>query len=150
MKKIERLQVVSRLTDLEIAWIAGLVEGEGCFIISGAGNGTPTIRVAMTDEDVVDKLRHMWGYTNNTQVTAAKLSTYRNQKLGFKKTVHSAYIYGEPALVVMQRILPHMGLRRRAKIEEILVRFKYGTAPQGGARVKAGSWMTALMNHKTG
>ena len=39
-----------KLTDAEWAWIAGLIEGEGCI---GIYQDTPTFVIQMTDEDVI-------------------------------------------------------------------------------------------------
>jgi hypothetical protein len=49
------------LNDLELGWVAGLIEGEGSFTVkkSKRKNGyscQPQLRVSMTDEDVVRKL----------------------------------------------------------------------------------------------
>ncbi len=37
------------MTDLDIAWLAGLLEGEGSFWF----NGSPRVKVAMTDQDIM-------------------------------------------------------------------------------------------------
>jgi len=48
------------LSDVDCAWVAGLLEGEGCFHISKPGPNRPTgqllIKCAMTDQDTVQKL----------------------------------------------------------------------------------------------
>ena len=46
----------------EIAWLGGLLEGEGCFLLSSKRQ--PSIRLKMTDEDTVVKVADMW----NTRV----------------------------------------------------------------------------------
>ncbi len=46
----------------EIAWLGGLLEGEGCFLLSSKWH--PSIRLKMTDEDTVVKVATMW----NTRV----------------------------------------------------------------------------------
>lgn len=41
----------------DIYWLAGLLEGEGCFHLDRIrGTPVPTIRVKMTDRDVVQKV----------------------------------------------------------------------------------------------
>ena len=48
-----------------LAWLAGLLEGEGCFTINwNAGRGYPVIYVTMCDQDVVDRAGAMLGATN--------------------------------------------------------------------------------------
>lgn len=46
------------MNDLELAWVAGLLEGEGCFTVKGnAGiKRNIAVRCQMTDKDVLDRL----------------------------------------------------------------------------------------------
>ena len=48
------------MTDLEIAWIAGILEGEGCFTCD---TKTTRLRVqcVMTDKDIIDRLHNIVG-----------------------------------------------------------------------------------------
>lgn len=41
------------MDQVDIAWVAGILEGEGSFDFRGRIKGYPAIRVAMADEDVV-------------------------------------------------------------------------------------------------
>lgn len=43
------------MTIAEIAWLGGLLEGEGCFI-SGSTSACPRIILQMSDKDVVDRV----------------------------------------------------------------------------------------------
>lgn len=56
------------LSDVQIAWIAGLLEGEGTFNIDSRSQTrfkdstappSPTLKLSMTDQDVVDKFAVM-------------------------------------------------------------------------------------------
>ena len=52
------------LSELELGWFAGLIEGEGCFIIKKGKkkNGLsciPAVRVVSTDGDVIDRLHKL-------------------------------------------------------------------------------------------
>jgi hypothetical protein len=57
------------MTKTEIAWLSGLLEGEGCFVLKWRGKGrrgtelypSVEIRLAMTDEDVVRRAYEMAG-----------------------------------------------------------------------------------------
>ena len=40
------------ITTIEIAWVAGILEGEGTFCMN---NNSPRLAIAMTDLDVVEK-----------------------------------------------------------------------------------------------
>lgn len=48
-------------TDAEIAWAAGLFEGEGCFHITKTpwGSKVPTLSIQMTDRDVLEKFQRI-------------------------------------------------------------------------------------------
>ena len=49
------------MTELDIAWLAGLLEGEGCFRINtrkrdnGTINYYPQLILKMTDEDIIKR-----------------------------------------------------------------------------------------------
>lgn len=42
-----------KILHLDLQWLAGLLEGEGCFQYNG--KPTPSIVVQMTDKDVINK-----------------------------------------------------------------------------------------------
>jgi hypothetical protein len=108
------------LTEPQIAWIAGLLEGEGYFGIDQRSSkryanskspASPFIKIAMVDEDVI-----------------ARLSTYLDKPCylptrltGKGKQVYQLHI-GEKQKVLwlLQRIRPYMGERRGAKVDECL------------------------------
>lgn len=102
----------------QLAWLAGYLEGEGCFRIGAIGRskhrprstGTPTVKVAATDWDVVVKAATLMG-------CEAK-RTNRQTVVG--KLVFTAEIHGDRALALMQMLLPHMCERRTGKIRDIL------------------------------
>lgn len=106
------------MTPTEIAWLAGLLEGEGSF-----GNYSKKtmvdlrVQLAMGDLDVVEKAAAVVG--------GAPIYTYdRKGQKGFRdhhKPQHKITLRGYQAARVMQAILPYMGRRRSEKIEELLV-----------------------------
>ena len=91
----------------DLYWIAGLLEGEGCFSIS---RNTPAIIVGMTDEDVVKSVCDTWG------------STLRGPKRmkGSRKDVWVTSIHGSNAVGWMQTLFKLLGRRRQTRIREIL------------------------------
>lgn len=101
----------------EIIWLAGLLEGEGCFYMdrqlsrSGSGEYTrcPKISVGMIDQDVIAHAARLFG----TKVHAAK--PYREDK-----RIYTASAYGLKAVWLMRAVLPWMGARRSEKISEVL------------------------------
>lgn len=97
------------MTEIELAWLAGLLEGEGCFSFRNDRN-LPVVEVKMTDLDVVNRVAMLMGRTV-TPIPAKQdgwLPQYR------------ARIQGDPARDLMRALLPHMGQRRAARIEELL------------------------------
>jgi hypothetical protein len=48
------------ITDAEVAWIAGILEGEGCWTTKN-GRATWWISVRMTDRDIVERLATLTG-----------------------------------------------------------------------------------------
>ena len=101
-----------------IAWLAGLLEGEGSFIF-GAKKSL-IVQLQMTDGDVV-KLAHslagvgrFHGPYDNTRRTDA-----RPRKESYMWTAH-----GDVAYAVMVDVLPKMGDRRRQRILEVIALWK--------------------------
>lgn len=94
----------------DLVWLAGLLEGEGCF---DAHRGRyPRIRLAMVDRDVVGRAATLMGSSIRV--------VYRTD--GRRPTFHTE-ISGERAAQIMETLLPYMGARRSARIAEILGRY---------------------------
>jgi hypothetical protein len=98
----------------DLHWIAGLLEGEGSF---QSNRTTPVIRVAMTDEDVVRRAAVIW----RKEARCASSRTVTG------KCVWYATVNGPTAASWMMTLWPLLGARRRAKIIEVLARWR--TAP---------------------
>jgi hypothetical protein len=97
------------LTYTDIAWMAGLLEGEGCF--SGRRYRTPTrIQVCSTDKDVMDRAAELFGQKVN--------GPYRHGTN--KKFYWMVVLTGNRSIGWMMTIYPYMGVRRKAKIREIV------------------------------
>lgn len=108
------------LSEPQIAWIAGLLEGEGYFGIdkrsanrykNSKTPASPFIKIAMTDEDVIAKLSSYLGkaYYQPKRLTTTSKQVYQLH-LGEKQKL----------LWLLQKIRPYMGSRRGAKIDECL------------------------------
>ncbi len=92
------------------AWIAGLLEGEGCFYWSERQHQI-IIEVSMTDEDVLRKL-HEWSGLGNVY------GPYQKKK-GNKLVWYWKVSRFEHTPIIIKGVLPYMGERRRAKIIEL-------------------------------
>lgn len=103
-------------------WLAGLLEGEGCFDLHRSRY--PRIRLGMKDRDVVGRAATLMG--SRVRVT-------------LKPAPHAAMwhteISGAAAVSLLWTLLPHMGARRSAKIAEILGHATLTTGVTPGPRI---------------
>jgi hypothetical protein len=91
----------------EIAWAAGLFEGEGCMTVSG---GQPMMRLNSTDEDTPQRFCEI--------VAAGKVyGPYRRPPP--RKPVWIWVAYGIDAMLTVQLIGPWFGERRRRRAKEL-------------------------------
>lgn len=98
-------------------WLAGILEGEGYFGIakgistSGKFNLKPSVRVGMTDWDIILKVKDVIGYED---------IKIRERELPSGK-VHYIYdVGGKRSIDLMRLLQPLMGIRRYEAIKEIL------------------------------
>jgi len=88
----------------DIAWLAGLLEGEGCFYLAK----TPSITISMTDKDVIEKVASLF----NREI-------YLRNHLAKKKS-YEVGIYGSDAVAWMFTIYSFMKERRKERIRNIV------------------------------
>lgn len=101
-----------KLNDVQIAWLAGLLEGEASFGIDARSslrykNSTcppaPTIQLSMVDEDVIAKVAKM----------LCKDYFCPNRKTVTGKQVYKISIQSRPILTyLLPLLLPHLSQRR--------------------------------------
>lgn len=100
------------MTDLELGWLAGLLEGEGSFSCHyGQGHHNHVISLNMTDQDVVGRL-----------LTITGMGTVRPRKV--PSDCKPAWIWrvyrADHVEQLLLAVRPHMGQRRGARIDDIL------------------------------
>jgi hypothetical protein len=105
------------LGEIQTAWVAGYLEGEGCFFwitYQTEKYGPyhyPRIACSSTDRDVLEQLAE---YTGVGRV-------WGPQDRGPNKPIwHWTVSKGKEAAALMRALYPYMGQRRRAKIDEVL------------------------------
>jgi hypothetical protein len=110
----------------DIAWLAGLLEGEGSFICVKSSPTRPgnyaaiRITVQMTDEDVIQRAAQIMG----TKV-------YQRKQIEGKKTVWGTATSGSSrAAGWMMTLYSLMGKRRQARILECLQIWKEKVTPR--------------------
>ncbi len=100
------------ITSQQIYWLAGLLEGEGCFSHQA---GTPRVTINMTDKDVIENIKQRFKvgylfYRGNPE--KEKHPNYKPQ--------YSWYALGKEAIGIMLSVYTLLGKRRQEKIREIL------------------------------
>lgn len=98
------------MTERDLMWLAGYLEGEGCFRIRSVKYRSPSVLVSATDQDVVNRAALLMG--------CPSVRLRRPTITG--KAVYSTGVHGDKAIALMQALQPHMGARRRSKIAEVL------------------------------
>ncbi len=107
----------SNPTSLEIAWAAGLFEGEGCWNVYTRKSGKLQVqaRLTMTDRDVVERFASIIG-CGSTRASHTPSARARGDK-----PLTEWYVYeAERVREVIRLFLPYLGDRRRARAEEVL------------------------------
>jgi hypothetical protein len=104
---------LKELSQIEAAWLAGIIEGEGSIRIEPK-NGV-VVRLSMTDEDVVRKVSAMCGAGN-----FFPLKPHAAWKAHYKPQFRWELGRREDVVPFLQAILPHLGSRRGARVREAL------------------------------
>jgi hypothetical protein len=111
-ERISRVKEVLRHIGLDLAWLAGLFEGEGNVSINGK---SLTVRIKMTDEDVVMRAAAVMG---------AKVYSAPTQKRKARKPTWIAQAKGSIAAGVIMTLYPWLGVRRREQARSALAAWK--------------------------
>lgn len=98
------------LSPSNLGWLAGLLEGEGCFSLTGTSRTTPTITLVMTDQDVMERAADVMGAPS---IWMPKLRPRRKQTYRFA-------LSGSRAVGWMMTLYPFLGSRRKARLRECL------------------------------
>lgn len=103
--------------ELDVAWAAGLFEGEGCWNVYTRPNGKRQILagLAMTDQDVVERFCEVVGFGAIHRSHSA-VHVARGDKPLFVWRIYEASKVRELVALFM----PYMGDRRRAKALKVL------------------------------
>lgn len=110
-------------TRLEIAWAAGLFEGEGCATIS-SGQRQPRLQLQMVDEDVVRRFHRI--------VDCGAVHGYPYEHP--RQDVWQWSVQGAADVLTLgQVLLPHLGGRRSERLREVLDRARE-IVPKGTPR----------------
>jgi hypothetical protein len=96
----------------DLLWLAGLIEGEGCFQPGPAARPNKcTISVQMTDKDIVERVARLFD---------RKMWQVKSKQKEHHNDSYIARISGYPAKELMLTLRPLMGERRRAQIDRAI------------------------------
>ena len=104
------------MTDTQLGWVAGFLEGEGCFYIRRNGKWHyPSIRVQSVDVDALEKLRNFTG-------VGWVYGPYEPRRNGISKQRYWCWALDsrDQVNMLLKKILPLMSQRRAKRIKEIL------------------------------
>lgn len=108
---------IGSISDLELGWLAGILEGEGYFHY----HGSQIIDLKMTDEDVMIKVKAILDRILGQEVPL----DYIIEKHPNKNNIYRIYLSGAKARAAMRLLVPIMGYRRRAQIWRALNGYKH-------------------------
>ena len=118
------MKKILNLSEVEIAWLAGLFEGEAYFsldkrpqkrYINSTTPPAPFIKIAMVDEDIIARVAKL---LNKKYYTPSRLTTTN-------KKVYVCHIGDRQTLIyLLPKLLPYMGKRRTDIINECITELK--------------------------
>ena len=103
------------MTENDLIWLAGFLEGEGCFLEGPpSGPNLPRVAAVTVDLDVIERVSGLLG--------VGFWPTKKAQP--HHKQAYSCCVKGQPALLLMFSLRPFMGKRRTAQIDKIIASFE--------------------------
>lgn len=101
------------LTEAEVAWLAGIYEGEGsCSITTGRAI---RIEIVMTDKDIIERLQTITG--------VGTIQTLPPRKTNHKEAYRWG-IGGINAVVFFESVMPWLGQRRKQRAQDAISNWK--------------------------
>ena len=104
---------MNKLTPVQVAWLAGIYEGEGsCAITSGRAI---RVEIVMTDEDVVNRIQSLTGLGSVRSLSQRA----ENHKPAFRWSIGS-----KDAVEFLETILPWLGYRRGRRAKDAITNWR--------------------------
>jgi len=103
--KLDSPETLKYMDPCDVAWLAGILEGEGSWVRKGKDR--VSVQVAMTDRDIVYRLRKITGVGNI-------FGPYKREAHHKELWVWSVGAINH-ARDVTDKVLPYLGQRRKAK-----------------------------------
>jgi hypothetical protein len=125
---VEVRKVNNMIRPIDIAWLAGLLEGEGCFFQNKSGTA-PQISLAMIDKDTIKRASFIFGLGG----WCRRMTPDSSDIIGTRKNKYVFTIGGNEAIQWMMTLYSLMGERRKSKIKSILDSWKSNSRSLGMA-----------------
>ena len=101
-------KTMKEMTDAQVAWMAGVIEGEGTF---GYRDRRPRISVEMTDRDVLDRLHNWTGIGH----------IYSRKREENWKEIHAWVVTRRGDVAALASVIePWLMARRGARLREVI------------------------------
>lgn len=100
---------MARLSDFELGWFIGILEGEGYF---GFENRTQVIRIEMKDEDTINKAAALIERLTDINCSIIDVPSRRDKW----NPMYAVRIYGEAARIIMKLVVKQLSWRRRQQV----------------------------------
>ena len=98
------------ITSIEIGWVAGFLEGEGCFRSEGSAGKTPRIDATQVEYSPIARLIDLFGGH----------SWLEERQKPFHQPAYKWYLRGPMSIQVMMTIYPLMSPKRKKEIERCI------------------------------
>jgi hypothetical protein len=105
-------------TEMKLLWASGLIEGEGCFILSKDKRSNyhkTAIQVEMTDLDTLEQLKAILGGTIIESNYPSKFKNHPNAKFSWRWYIHKQ----KEVFDCLLKIMPYLKARRLAKAQKL-------------------------------
>lgn len=108
------------MNEAQTAWVAGVVEGEGCFLLAKRPSGSFQlwVKVNMTDGDIILRLAETTGVGNTRG--PVDVNKYNTGAARRKPMYYWTVSKKDDVMWLLQELLPWLGERRSAKARELL------------------------------
>lgn len=110
--------IIETMHHIDLCWLAGFLEGEGSFLKGTPSQpNMPAIAVVSTDLDVITRAATL---LNNSSVFKAS----SNKAKAHWKQAYRVQLRGRNAVLLMQKLYPLMGFRRKQQIIDAIATYK--------------------------
>lgn len=108
------------MTDFDIGWLVGIIEGEGCFVLS-QDKRRPNlynvkVQVESTDYDVILKLHNLVGGNILESNYPSKFKHFPNAKNSWRWTVSTKIKVKE----IIELVFPYLSVRRKQQASKLI------------------------------